>query len=189
MPTRHPVQPVVWRSGSHLAQAVRAARSRLGLTQRELSQRAGVGLKFLYELETGKETLRADKVFDVLDVLALRLVMTGARAAAPGVREERASYAVQRAPAAAPDYIGMACTTAGVSLRSGLRPDELIRSLLGGEVPRGKQAHFIVLLEEAPAELLRGLVAQVGAWAKPGAVARNLQRIARHLGVRFRLPG
>jgi y4mF family transcriptional regulator len=67
---------VPWRSGRQLGAAVRAARARRGLTQAELARRARVGLKFLYELESGKETLRADKVFDVLDVLALQLVVT-----------------------------------------------------------------------------------------------------------------
>jgi len=43
-----------------------------------------------------------------------------------------------------------------------------------------------VLLEEAPEELLRGLVAQVGRWASPVKVAANLKRIAAELGVRAR---
>ena len=177
---------VVWRSSSQLAQAVRAARERKGLTQGQLARQARVGLKFLYELETGKDTLRADKVLDVLDVLGLRLVVAPTQGALEA-REERAAYRVRARPAAAQaDYIGMACTTAGVSLRSALAPDELIRSLLTGEPAAGRRAHLVVLLEEAPAELLRGLEAQVGAWAKPGAVARNLRRLTRRLGVRRR---
>jgi HTH-type transcriptional regulator/antitoxin HipB len=67
---------VPWRSGRQLGAAVRAARAGMGLTQAELAKRARVGLKFLYELESGKETLRVDKVFDVLDVLSLQLVVT-----------------------------------------------------------------------------------------------------------------
>jgi HTH-type transcriptional regulator/antitoxin HipB len=67
---------VDWRSGRHLAAAVRARREHMGLTQAQLAKRAHVGLKFLYELESGKETLRVDKIFDVLDVLALQLVLT-----------------------------------------------------------------------------------------------------------------
>jgi antitoxin CcdA len=84
---------------------------------------------------------------------------------------------------AQPDYIGMACTSAGVSLRKPLAADELVRALMVGKAPRGKRAHFIVLLEEAPAPLLRGLVTQVSAWAAPGAVARNIRRIAAEIGV------
>ena len=155
---------VVWRSGKQIGAAVRGARERMGLTQAELARRAVVGLKFLYELESGKDTLRADKVLDVLDVLALKLVVT------PNLPQ--------------PDYIGMACTTAGVSLRKTLAPDELVRALLAGRATPGKHAHFIVLLEEAPPALLQGLIAQVGAWAKPGQVARNIRKIADAVGVR-----
>jgi hypothetical protein len=43
-----------------------------------------------------------------------------------------------------------------------------------------------VLLEEAPEELLRGLVAQVGRWASPAKVGANLRKIAVELGVRVR---
>lgn len=69
---------VVWRSGEQIGAAVRGARERMGLTQAELARRAAVGLKFLYELESGKDTLRADKVLDVLEVLALELVVSPA---------------------------------------------------------------------------------------------------------------
>jgi HTH-type transcriptional regulator/antitoxin HipB len=180
-PTLH---AVVWRSGNELAQAVRAARERAGITQEQLARRARVGLKFLYELESGKDTLRADKVLDVMDALALRLVIAP-RQPPHEAHEERAAYRVRpRDAPAPPDYIGMACTSAGVSLRTALAPDELIRALLTGKAAAGSHAHFIVLLEEAPAELLRGLAAQVGAWTKPGTVERNLRRIAKQLGVR-----
>lgn len=36
------------------------------LTQPELAEKAGVGLRFIRELEQGKETLRLDKVNQVL---------------------------------------------------------------------------------------------------------------------------
>ena len=38
----------------------------LRLTQPELAERAGVGLRFIRELEQGKQTLRLDKVNQVL---------------------------------------------------------------------------------------------------------------------------
>jgi y4mF family transcriptional regulator len=171
---------VVWRSGRELGAAVRAARERMGFTQEELARRAAVGLKFLYELESGKDTLRADKVLDVLHALSLELRILP-RPAALEAREPRAAYAAA-APAPA-DYIGMACTTAGTSLRKRLAPDELVRALLTGEPTPGKHAHFVVLLEEAPDELLRGLVAQAGAWAPPGQVAKNVRKIAQRVGL------
>jgi y4mF family transcriptional regulator len=178
---------LVWRSGRQLAAAVRSARERMGLTQAQLARRAAVGLKFLYELESGKDTLRADKVLDVLDVLALQLVVVPRGAAMFEARQAHARYDVAHAlRLSQPDYIGMACTSAGVSLRKALTPDELVRALLTGKLPPGKHAHFIVLFEEAPAELLRGLVAQVGAWARPSEVAKNVRKIAAAVGVRLK---
>jgi y4mF family transcriptional regulator len=192
---------VVWRSGKQIGAAVRGARERMGLTQAELARRSAVGLKFLYELESGKDTLRADKVLDVLEVLALELVVTPrgpaavarekpnatTRAAMLEARQIRARYEAGDFPdLPMPDYIGMACTTAGVSLRKALGPDELVRALLTGKPTPGKQAHFVVLLEEAPPGLLQGLIAQVGAWAKPGRVAKNVRKIAGAIGVRLR---
>ena len=179
-----PLSPHAWRPGKPLADAVRAARERKGMTQVQLAQRARVGLKFLYELETGKETLRSDKVLDVLEVLGLQLTLAQAGAPAPQAQESRPRYNVtHKTGSGQPDYIGMACTSAGISLRKPLAADDLVRALLTGKPTRGKRAHFIVLLEEAPAPLLRGLVAQVGAWAAPGVVAKNLRRIATEIGV------
>lgn len=41
-------------------------RKTLALSQEELSQKAGVGLRFVRDLEQGKQTLRLDKVNQVL---------------------------------------------------------------------------------------------------------------------------
>jgi HTH-type transcriptional regulator/antitoxin HipB len=69
-----------WRNGAGLGRAVRRTRESAGLTISELARQAGVGRKFLHELEAGKETLRADKVFDVLSVLGLEMSVRPARA-------------------------------------------------------------------------------------------------------------
>lgn len=45
---------------------VKEKRKELKLTQEELALNAGVGLKFVRDLEQGKKTLRLDKVNDVL---------------------------------------------------------------------------------------------------------------------------
>ena len=49
-----------------LSQFVKQRRKSLGLTQEDLSFKAGVGLRFVRELEQGKESLRLDKVNQVL---------------------------------------------------------------------------------------------------------------------------
>lgn len=45
---------------------VKRKRKELKLTQQELALNAGVGLRFVRDLEQGKKTLRLDKVNDVL---------------------------------------------------------------------------------------------------------------------------
>ena len=48
-------------------------RKALGLTQRDLANRAGVGLRFVRDLEQGKETLRLDKVNSLLALFGHRM--------------------------------------------------------------------------------------------------------------------
>ncbi|MFN8776294.1 MAG: helix-turn-helix transcriptional regulator [Flavobacteriales bacterium] len=51
-----------------LAEFVKDKRKAVKLTQTELAEKAGVGLRFIRELEQGKETLRLDKVNQVLQL-------------------------------------------------------------------------------------------------------------------------
>lgn len=52
---------------------IKKKRKSLGLTQHDLADRAGVGLRFIRELEQGKETLRLDKVNQVLGLFGHRM--------------------------------------------------------------------------------------------------------------------
>jgi y4mF family transcriptional regulator len=52
----------------NLADFVKDKRKSVKLTQPELAEKAGVGLRFIRELEQGKETLRLDKVNQVLQL-------------------------------------------------------------------------------------------------------------------------
>lgn len=45
---------------------IKKKRKQLNLTQPELAERAGVGLRFIRELEQGKKSVRLDKVNQVL---------------------------------------------------------------------------------------------------------------------------
>ncbi len=51
-----------------LSALVRRERKIHRLTQRDLADRAGVGLRFVRELEADKKTLRLDKINDVLSL-------------------------------------------------------------------------------------------------------------------------
>lgn len=59
--------------GVSLSQFIKEKRKHLGLTQEELSIKSGVGLRFIRELETGKPTLRVDKVNQVLQLFGFEL--------------------------------------------------------------------------------------------------------------------
>ena len=56
-----------------LAKDIKEMRKAASLTQAEVSKRAGVGLRFVRELEQGKPTVRLDKVKQVLDLLGYEL--------------------------------------------------------------------------------------------------------------------
>ena len=51
-----------------LSSFLKEKRSAAGLTQTELAAKAGVGLRFIRDLEQGKETIRLDKVNQVLQL-------------------------------------------------------------------------------------------------------------------------
>ena len=52
---------------NNLSTTVKMLRKQYNLTQEELSLKSGVGLRFVRNLEQGKETLRLDKVNQLLD--------------------------------------------------------------------------------------------------------------------------
>ena len=56
-----------------LGQFVKERRKRLGLTQEDLSFKAGVGLRFVRDLEQGKESLMMDKVNQILSLFGHEL--------------------------------------------------------------------------------------------------------------------
>ncbi len=56
-----------------IASQIKNLRKNIGLTQIEFAKRAGVGLRFLRELEQGKTTVRLDKLMQVLDFLGYHL--------------------------------------------------------------------------------------------------------------------
>ena len=57
-----------------LVQFVKQRRKQLGMTQVDLAERAGVGLRFVRDLEQGKQTLRMDKVNQILALFGHVLV-------------------------------------------------------------------------------------------------------------------
>ena len=60
---------------------IKTERKKAGLTQEEFALRSGLGLRFVRELEQGKETVRMDKVNQALSMFGM--------AAVPGRIEKR----------------------------------------------------------------------------------------------------
>ena len=56
-----------------LSEFVKEKRTLSRLTQPEMAEKAGVGLRFVRELEQGKETLRLDKVNQVLQLFGYQV--------------------------------------------------------------------------------------------------------------------
>ncbi|MCR5475234.1 MAG: type II toxin-antitoxin system Y4mF family antitoxin [Lachnospiraceae bacterium] len=57
-----------------IAEFVKAERRKAGLTQEEFALRSGLGLRFVRELEQGKETVRMDKVNQALAMFGMEAV-------------------------------------------------------------------------------------------------------------------
>lgn len=58
-----------------LPSVIRSLREQLGLTQRELATRAGVGPRAIWDLERGKPTIRLDVITRVLAVFGRKVVV------------------------------------------------------------------------------------------------------------------
>ena len=70
------------RSPHQLGEALRAARKQLGLTQPQLALAAGVGVRFIVDLEAGKPTLRLETVLRVIEALGGEISLGGLPSAA-----------------------------------------------------------------------------------------------------------
>jgi len=69
------------RTAQQLGDALRSARKQLGLTQPQLALAAGVGVRFIVDLEAGKATVQLQQVLRVIDALGGELGIDGLPAA------------------------------------------------------------------------------------------------------------
>ncbi len=63
-------------SSADIGNLVRATRKTLGVTQKELALTSGTGLRFIVDLEKGKETCEIGKVLTVLHTIGIKLTLT-----------------------------------------------------------------------------------------------------------------
>lgn len=87
---------------AEIGRIVRSTRRAQGLRQDQLAGAAGVGVRFLSELERGKPTVRLEKVLAVLEALGCRLRVE----MPPGLRDPHDTEAVS--PVAAEREVGPA---------------------------------------------------------------------------------
>lgn len=59
-----------------IGQIIRENRKRLGVTQKDLALTSGTGLRFVIDLEKGKETCQISKVLTVLQTLGIQIALT-----------------------------------------------------------------------------------------------------------------
>ncbi len=59
-----------------LGETIRRTRKNLGVTQRDLALTSGTGLRFIIDLEKGKETCEIGKALRVLQTLGIRITLT-----------------------------------------------------------------------------------------------------------------
>ena len=65
---------------NNIAEFIKQKRKERGLTQEEFAVLSGLGLRFVRELEQGKETVRMDKVNQALSMFGMKAV--------PGKRDD-----------------------------------------------------------------------------------------------------
>lgn len=68
---------------NYISNFVKYNRNKNGMTQEQLAEKAGVGLRFIRELEQGKETLRMDKVNQVLALFGYQITPGNGRVKDP----------------------------------------------------------------------------------------------------------
>jgi len=59
-----------------IGKLIRDTRKRLGVTQRDLALTSGTGLRFVIDLEKGKETCQIGKVLTILNTLGIKVTLT-----------------------------------------------------------------------------------------------------------------
>jgi y4mF family transcriptional regulator len=59
-----------------IGKLIRNTRKRLGVTQKDLALTSGTGLRFVIDLEKGKQTSEIGKALTVLQTLGIKLTLT-----------------------------------------------------------------------------------------------------------------
>ncbi|MXN76306.1 helix-turn-helix domain-containing protein [Burkholderia sp. 4701] len=141
-----------------IGQAVAARRTELELTRAQLAKLAGLSRFTVNQLETGRlKDLGINKLIPLLGVLGIELTILTRP-------EQRGLY--------------KATTSANVSYKGNLTERLLMDAMATGQVPKGYESQFSVILDEVPAPVV--IQAAEEAAVRSGTPLRN---IWKHLGI------
>ncbi len=73
---------------AQLGETIRKVRRSLGVTQKDLALTSGTGLRFVIDLEKGKETCQIGKALCVLHTLGIRITLTPPPVASSATNKE-----------------------------------------------------------------------------------------------------
>jgi y4mF family transcriptional regulator len=75
-------------TSQQIGQLIRDTRKKLGVTQKDLALTSGTGLRFVIDLERGKETCEIGKALRALQTLGIKLTLTPPTTTAPTTKED-----------------------------------------------------------------------------------------------------
>lgn len=76
-------------TSQQIGRTIRDTRKKLGVTQKDLALTSGTGLRFVIDLERGKETCEIGKALRVLQTLGIKLTLTPPATTATTTKEKK----------------------------------------------------------------------------------------------------
>ena len=75
-------------TSARIGKLIRDTRKRLGVTQKDLALTSGTGIRFIIDLENGKETCELGKALVILHTLGIKITLTPPPASAEQPSDE-----------------------------------------------------------------------------------------------------
>ena len=72
--------PTVTYTIAQIGKLIRDTRKSIGVTQKDLALTSGTGIRFIIDLENGKETCEIGKALSILNTLGIKITLTPPRA-------------------------------------------------------------------------------------------------------------
>ena len=69
-------RPAVTYTTAQIGKLIRDTRKRIGVTQKDLALTSGTGIRFIIDLENGKETCEIGKALSILNTLGIKITLS-----------------------------------------------------------------------------------------------------------------